>query len=75
MWPGFFRMVPEYLSGHLIYRFQHAVQKLLLRELPRSMRTSSVSQPEVREASATFIPRTVSYKRRPLGVGMMYLPE
>lgn len=34
MWPGFFRMVPEYLSGHLIYRFQHAVQKLLLRELP-----------------------------------------
>ena len=27
-------MVPEYLACHLIYRFQHAVQELFLREFP-----------------------------------------
>ena len=32
---------------------------------PRSIRASSVSQPEVREASATFILRTVSYRKKP----------
>src|SRR5699024_8799968 len=42
---------------------------------PRSIRASSVSHPEVREASATFIPRTVSYRKSPLGVGTTYLPE
>ena len=27
-------MVPEYLASHLIYRFQHTVQELFLREFP-----------------------------------------
>lgn len=27
-------MVPEYLACHLIYRFQHTVQELSLREFP-----------------------------------------
>ena len=40
-----------------------------------SVSKNAASQPEVREESATFIPRTVSYKRRPFGVGIMYLPE